>query len=146
MKAFDNQYQVFGHSTVLNNRCDFSGILIIESYQNLSSDVKSAEYPKRFQLSGSYKLAENPHQKHVGIFEGQFQSHFIQNADAKVESGPIDPFQADRNHQYRGNWKEYGSKKDKPCNWGELRIPDSGDLDLGLHGFSPNPKYQDKGW
>jgi len=146
VKGFDNQYQVFGHSTVFDNRCDFSGILLIENYQVLSSDEKSTEYPKRFQLSGTYKLAENPHQKHVGLFEGQFRSHFIRHKDSQVKRGLIDPFRLDRNHQYQGIWREYGSEKSKVCNWGELRIPGSGDLDLGLHGFSPNPKYQNKGW
>jgi hypothetical protein len=41
---------------------------------------------------------------------------------------------------------EYGNPKLKICNWGEFRIPFSGDLDIGAGEFSPNPKYFSKGW
>jgi hypothetical protein len=33
-----------------------------------------------------------------------------------------------------------------PCNWGDYRIPDSGDLDNGAAEFCVNPKYQKNGW
>ena len=34
----------------------------------------------------------------------------------------------------------------KKCNWGDYRIPNSGDLDDGAGGFSPADKYLDNGW
>lgn len=45
-----------------------------------------------------------------------------------------------------GTWTEYNSNEMKCSNWGERRIPFSGDLDIGAGEFSPNPKYFDKGW
>lgn len=56
--------------------------------------------------------------------------------------------QSDRfkNNQYVGSWTEYGKLSGKVCNWGEYRIPFSGDLDIGAGEFSVNPKYYEVGW
>ena len=34
----------------------------------------------------------------------------------------------------------------KRCNWGDYRIPNCGDLDIGAGGFSPADKYLTNGW
>lgn len=45
-----------------------------------------------------------------------------------------------------GTWTSYANNSSKRCNWGEFRIPYSGDLDIGAGEFSPDTKYLDKGW
>lgn len=39
-----------------------------------------------------------------------------------------------------------GKAQIKPCAWGQYRIPNSGDLDVGAGEFSPNTKYLNNGW
>jgi len=51
-----------------------------------------------------------------------------------------------RNNQYVGTWIDYETKEEKTCNWGEYRIPFSGDLDYGSAQFAPREKYYNKGW
>jgi hypothetical protein len=43
-------------------------------------------------------------------------------------------------------WTANGASRVKVANWGEFRIPDSGDLDIGAGEFGPNPKYLKQGW
>lgn len=39
-----------------------------------------------------------------------------------------------------------GKAQAKPCAWGQYRIPNNGDLDVGAGEFSPNTKYLNNGW
>lgn len=48
------------------------------------------------------------------------------------------------NNYFVGKWKYKGDIQ--KCCWGEFRIPESGDLDIGAGEFSPNEKYYSYGW
>ncbi|NOQ27719.1 MAG: hypothetical protein GQ564_20335 [Bacteroidales bacterium] len=50
-----------------------------------------------------------------------------------------------RNNQHIGIWKPYDSENIKTCNWGNYRIPFSGDLDIGAGEFSVNSKKKKTG-
>ena len=50
------------------------------------------------------------------------------------------------NNGFVGHWTSYRTGKSKICHWGDFRIPDCGDLDQGVGGFIPNPKYLRRGW
>ncbi len=50
------------------------------------------------------------------------------------------------NNLFTGTWSSYGGSMTKPCNWGDYRIPNCGDLDSGDGEFVPNEKYRSKGW
>ncbi len=50
------------------------------------------------------------------------------------------------NNQFVGSWTSYKTNKTKRCNWGDYRIPESGDLDIGAGEFSVNDKYLKNGW
>lgn len=97
---------------------------------------------------GEYIFKENPLQKHSGIFKGimtlkwYLDRHNVIHSDY-LEWGIDDAYW---NNQYVGTWTEYGNTLDKVCNWGEYRIPFSGDLDVGAANFCPNDKYFTYGW
>ena len=136
-------YHIIGNTTVKGNRCDFKGSLRVRDLELISGTKDSLVG----RISGKYYFTENPNQQHVGIFEGQFwalwlspDGEVIEYHNAKVSSDEY------RNNQYEGIWTEYGAKDVKMCNWGEHRIPQSGDLDIGAAEFSANPKYKDQGW
>ncbi|WP_260390444.1 hypothetical protein [Riemerella anatipestifer] len=45
------------------------------------------------------------------------------------------------NNQFVGSWTSYKTNITKRCNWGDYRIPESGDLDIGVGEFSVKDKY-----
>ncbi len=50
------------------------------------------------------------------------------------------------NHQFMGTWSPYDAENKKPAYWGDYRIPEAGDLDIGAGEFSSNPEYASRGW
>lgn len=50
------------------------------------------------------------------------------------------------NNQYEGVWTDLRTRKTLTCNWGDYRIPNPGDLDIGCGEFSVNKKYMKYGW
>jgi len=146
-------YHVIGATVVKDNKCDFSGIITLEKiqeYKNLKIGLDSSFSGKsKFQgiLFGKYLFKENPAQKDVGIFEGLVTiSWYIDNFNLLHYDNIEWYSDSYKNNQYIGTWTEYGTKNHKICNWGVYRIPFSGDLDIGVGEFSPNPKYLNSGW
>jgi len=148
------KYFVEGKSLVGNNVCDFKGEIQIEQireYKSIDFGVdnmyENEGYKAQGILIGKYKFKEDPEQNHSGIFEGLMAFYWYVDKYGIVHYDRInwnsDSF---RNNQYVGEWTEYGKRIGKTCNWGEYRIPFSGDLDIGAGGFSPNSKYKDMGW
>lgn len=149
-----NIYHLRGFSTVKNNRCDFTGLVIIEAIEfdsqlplGLDSSSPDPQLKASGKIMGSYLFSENPSQKHVGLFKGHFWSSFVQFKKGDLKPNTVENISDNyRNHQYQGLWRAYNSENWRLCNWGCYRIPQSGDLDIGAAEFSANPKYKDRGW
>jgi hypothetical protein len=148
------KYEITGYSVVHNNKCDFSGSIVITQIREFKQmhfgaddKYKNAGIQSQGIAYGRYSFKENPDQSHVGIFEGNMALWWYVDKDGEIRFDDIrknaDSF---KNNQYCGTWTEYGKSKSKPCNWGEYKIPFSGDLDIGATEFSVNPKYLDQGW
>ncbi|WP_153639525.1 hypothetical protein [Prolixibacter sp. NT017] len=155
-------YYVNGKSRVKNNVCQFMGKIEIihirkiedpdkeqyyEAAKKNNDEEAMARFSKReYVLLARYTFFEDPNQHGSGVFEGVLKSNFymdngkIYYDDLNRES---DGFS---NNQCVGSWTSYASNVVKKCNWGEYRIPDSGDLDVGAGEFSPNEKYLENGW
>ncbi len=149
-----NTYYVNGVSMVKNNRCNFRGALTVSNIRKLrvTSSGTDGMYKNRgvrgqFIILGDYLLQENKNQNHSGTFRGVFKSDFYIDKDGQVRYDDIDS-DADsyNNNQFTGVWSEYGGGLTERCNWGDYRIPNSGDLDIGAGDFSPNDKYLKNGW
>ncbi len=149
-----NIYTVYGKSMVKDNICDFYGTITISSirkFKTISNGVdsmyKNAGIKGQFVILGDYLFSESKIQKHSGIFKGTFQTDFYINKSNVIKYDDID-IQADgfSNNQFVGSWSDYNEKLTKKCNWGDFRIPESGDLDIGAGDFSPNEKYLKNGW
>jgi len=149
-----NIYYVSGSTTVSNNTCDFEGMIAIEQvreFKKLHLGVDDVHKDKGIQKEGlliaRFEFAENPEQKHVGIFNGIMTAWWYLDGSGKVQYDNLEN-ESDgfKNNQYVGTWREYGESDEKICNWGEYRIPFSGDLDIGAGEFSANPKYYKMGW
>jgi hypothetical protein len=158
-----NLYYVYGKSKVRSNICSFLGeieIKHIRKYDDAekqqlakelfkSNDLEAANRfsKQEYVLLATYQFFEDPGNKETGVFIGDLKMDFYFNNE-NVWYNDLDLGYKDgySNNQCTGTWTEYGSTNSKICNWGEFRIPLSGDLDIGTGEFCPNEKYRKNGW
>lgn len=154
IKVSDDEYKVIGYSEVKGNRCDFEGSINIqqireykEYHYGVDDEYKNKGIQSQGIVIGTYKFSESPNQKYSGIFSGIMTSYWYIDSKSDLKLDNIEYFSDNYKHnQYVGVWRMYGSKKQKKANWGEFRIPFSGDLDIGAGEFGINPKYIENGW
>lgn len=144
-KENPSQYFVYGKSMVKDNICEFQGTINITNVFN----YKSSEYPgvKQGKVVGDYSFYENPKQKHVGQFRGVFCSNWYLDKEGNLKYDDLsDVTDGFTNNEFVGTWTIYAGTVTKICNWGDDRIPMSGDLDDGTGEFHPSDKYHASGW
>lgn len=119
-----------------------------EMHFGVDDELKDAGFKSQGILLGNYKFNENQNKPQSGVFEGVMTLYWFINRNNNIQYDDVELLFSDnyRNNQYIGTWKQYGSNKPITCNWGEYRIPFSGDLDIGAGEFGVNPKYYNQGW
>jgi hypothetical protein len=146
-KANDNpsRYKVYGKSKVSDNICSFHGTIDIkESYY-----IKTLEYPDGNTgiLAGEYTFNEDPKANHSGIFKGRFVTYWYKDKNGNIKYNDLWSISAMyNNNQFVGVWVGYGKRGTMTANWGDGRIPQSGDLDVGTSEFGVDSKYRANGW
>jgi hypothetical protein len=149
-----NTYMVAGKSMVKTNICDFKGTIYITNIRRFNTidpgvddSYKNKGIKGQFRIVGDYLFAETKGQSHSGVFKGSFTTDFYVDKNNKIVYDDIE-MNADGyiNNQFVGNWTMYDSNFTQRCNWGDYRIPGSGDLDIGAGEFSPNDRYLKNGW
>jgi hypothetical protein len=147
-------YRIKGVSVVGSNKCNFSGVMNVESIHKanrmeLGVDLmyEKAGFKSQGILIANYELKEDKSQNHVGTFSGKMIIWWLIDKHGILHINDVDDYSDSyKNNQHVGTWTEYGSSNPKLCNWGVRRIPNSGDLDIGAGEFSVNPLYKDLGW
>lgn len=148
-------YHVYGKSMVKNNIDEFTGAIKISNIRRLKNmsygvddEYKNEGLKGEYIILADYAFSENKGQSHSGTFKGVCGSDFYLDKNSKVHYDDIDLGSSDRfvNNQFVGQWISYDDKLVKRCNWGDFRIPNSGDLDIGAGEFSPDDKYLRYGW
>ncbi|MDO3642771.1 hypothetical protein [Mucilaginibacter sp. L3T2-6] len=147
-------FDVYGKSMVKGTMCKFNGklkIISIKQYPRIAMGVDGkythAGIKGEYRLTGRYILREDRRQLHSGIFSGEFKTDFYVDRNNNIKYDNLE-IEADgfSNNEFTGKWTSYTSHITKACNWGDFRIPQSGDLDIGAGEFSPNTKYLKNGW
>ncbi|MGD0339954.1 MAG: hypothetical protein ABSB78_14330 [Bacteroidota bacterium] len=147
-----DSYQIIGKSMVKKNICDFTGRIIITNvrvYKNMhyGADDEYKDIKQEGVVVGEYHFMENHNQKSSGTFDGVFCSWWFVDKSGCLKYDAIEDYSDGYcNNQFVGTWTRYGSKESKACNWGDCRIPLSGDLDIGDGEFYPQDKYLIYGW
>lgn len=157
-----NKYYVYGKSRVKSNICIFMGEIELIHIRKISDPEKQQLYEeakrqndeeaiRRFSMQeyillAKYQLFEDHNQKGTGTFKGILKTNFYVNDDMILYNNLEIESDNYSNNQCVGTWTSYMSSIAKRCNWGEYRIPYSGDLDIGAGEFSPNTKYLNNGW
>jgi hypothetical protein len=139
------EYFVYGKSKLKDNVSSFQGTITISKI----NEYIRHEYPEfsHGEIKGTYNFYEDPKNNGSGKFEGTFSSNWLLDKDGKIEYDAM-MLGADgySNNQFNGVWISYSSNNEYVCNWGDYRIPNSGDLDVGAGEFFPNETYHSKGW
>ncbi len=139
-----NEYFVYGKNRLKGKICEIQGTLKIESAEVY--DQEFAEGIREGTIKGSYQLNEDRKKSGTGKFTGTFDT-YVMIIDNKMQYSTLywyaDGFM---NNQFEGVWTSYSTGKSYVCNWGDYRIPDRTDFDIGAGEMGVNPKYVKNGW
>ena len=149
-----NVYNIYGKSLVGDNNIrKFRGKINITDvkayksiYMGVDSEYKNKGLKGEYAIFGSYSFLEDVNQKNSGVFKGTFQTDFYIDKYSKIHYDDLnmvsDGF---TNNQFTGVWISYKTKLSQKCNWGDFRIPNSDNFDVGAGDFSPS-KNLASGW
>lgn len=139
------EYFVYGKTKVKSNICSFQGLMSVYD----SEIYQEPELPsvKQGFIKGYFEFFEDSDQPGTGIIRGKYQTNFYIDSLGKLNYDALmwvaDGF---NNNQFEGAWISYKTGNLKKCNWGDYRIPDSQNLDIGVAKFSPSPEYHGNDW
>lgn len=139
------EYLVYGKTKVKETICSFKGTITIRQARIYKSeDIPT--YKQGFAIC-DVSLYEDKNQPSSGFIKGQLKSEFLIDNKGQFRYDAL-MFAADgfSNNLFVGNWTSYTTNLRKRCNWGDYRIPECGDLDIGAGEFSVDEKYLKNGW
>jgi hypothetical protein len=151
----NNEYFVFGKSSVKANLCEFVGKITIIKIQEskrkqfgVDDEFKNQGIKTQGLLTAKYEFFENKHQNHSGYFSGTLQTKWFLDKNDKVQYDDINSVSDGYfNNAFVGTWKMYNSNIEKICNWGDYRVPYANcDFDIGTGELSISEKYLKNGW
>jgi hypothetical protein len=153
-KRSSDTYIIMGKSMVKGNICTFHGTIKIthaRTYKKMHWGVDDKYKKTGIRMQGvliaEYHFLEDDTQPHSGIFDGVLSTYWYVDKNGKIN---YDDLEKDSdsygNNQFVGIWRGHRSEPVKICNWGDYRIPLSGDLDIGAGEFSPADRYLKYGW
>ncbi|GHU96170.1 hypothetical protein FACS1894156_6880 [Bacteroidia bacterium] len=140
------EYFAYGKTKVKQNICTFQGtIKVSEAKLNVESG-DCTDCQQGYAVC-DVLLFEDGKLSGTGFFEGKLTTNFTFDTKGNIEYDAIylsaDGFS---NNGFVGNWTSYKTKIAKKCHWGDYRIPESSDLDIGAGEFIINDKYVNNGW
>jgi hypothetical protein len=134
------RYSVTGKTRVNRDICSFSGTITIDSVYFFTDQLRCG------RLLCSIRFAEEKGNTHTGIITGRMTTSFC-FYDGRVCYDNVDAVSDGySNNQVVARWNSYDGKLSFRCNWGDYRIPESEQLDIGTGDFSPFDKYRKFGW
>jgi hypothetical protein len=139
------QYMAYGKTMVKETICSFQGKILVQE----SSIHKSADMPdyKQGSVLCDVTLYEDKKQSSTGVIKGKLTIGFIVDDKNSFRYDAL-WFVADgfNNNRFIGSWTSYKTHVSKKCNWGDYRIPECGDLDVGAGEFMVSEEYIKNGW
>lgn len=139
------EYSAYGKTMVKEKIGSFKGTITIKQ----SKIYKRGDLPNYKQgfVICDLTLYGDKKQTSTGFIKGKLTSSFIIDNKGKFRYDAL-MFSADgfSNNEFVGSWTSYKTNIAKKCNWGDYRIPESGDLDIGSGEFSVNEKYVKNDW
>ncbi len=141
-------YHVQGKSRVKKNITSFAGYIRIDTAVSYPDGEYSSPDTMQGRITAHYEFSEECKEKHCGVFSGSLTTDFyyLRSKDSFYYDDLMGDADGFCNNMYQGTWESYDKSIKHVCNWGDERIPDSGDLDNGAGEFYPQEKYFSRGW
>lgn len=140
-------YKVNGYILLKGRQTPFSGTLSVEKIELLSM----RHFGVDSEFKGSVKVEGILHGRYLfsesdgSALDGAMTLAWYIDGKGRLLYDDIDMVSDGySNNQYKGRWS-LGDQA-QTANWGEYRIPDSKELDIGAGEFSANPKFKANGW
>ena len=139
-------YHLKGRTRCKEEICHVSGNIMIDSVRVI--DMKGKDFmqiDEEGYIYGHFELEAMQDKPVADLFGNVIYGYLIHNGTVYYNALE---FGSDGycNNQYRGKWVDYAIGDTLICNWGDYRIPDSDNFDIGCGVFSPNDKYYNFGW
>lgn len=147
-------YTVTGKSMVKDVVRSFNGTMKLTNARVLKNARLGVDEDYRRQgikehgvVVGEYHFSEDRKETNTGSFDGVFATYWYVDRNGRLEYDDV-MMDADgySNNQFVGTWTSFRNRASKIANWGDHRIPLSGELDIGAGEFSPDDKYLPSGW
>jgi hypothetical protein len=146
-------YIVTGKTRVKANVCPFYGTITVKKAQlfpytgeRLIDEPEPLHY-KQGRITCDINFYGDSSQTSSGYIKGSMITDFYLDNENNIRYDALfsgsDVF---RNNQCKAAWTSYKTGLSKKCNWGDFRIPESSDLDIGAGDFSVDDKYVRNGW
>ena len=141
-------YHVQGKSRVKKNITSFTGYIRIGKVEDYPDGEFNSADTIEGKITAHYEFSEDCKEKHCGIFSGTLTTDFfyVPSKDSVYYDDLMGGADGYCNNMYHGTWESYDKTINHVCNWGDGRIPESGDLDMGAGEFYPQKKYYSHGW
>ena len=140
------QYLCSGATRVHTTICHFKGILSIDKATTAPNSINDSNYHFA-TIVFKVKLMEDSAEFESGVFLGQLTSNCYFDRSFKPFYNGF-AYHSDNfsNNLFTGQWQNYETGETKICRWGDYRIPNTDDLDVGADNFSVNDRYVKHGW
>ncbi|WP_264847827.1 hypothetical protein, partial [Capnocytophaga catalasegens] len=127
-------YIAKGNSLVSNNKRDFEGVISIDTIFYFSKlcygleDEYKGDVKAQGIIVANYKFKEDDKLTATGTFEGKLLIRWYINSKNILLYDDIESYSDPYfNNAFIGTWTSYKTGKTQQCNWGQRRIPCSGD-------------------
>jgi len=146
------EYFAYGKTKIDGNIRSFQGTIKVtkaQLYKEVDIPVDSDGLPnyKQGYVVCEVNLYQDRKEKSTGFFSGKLKTGFLIDDKGEFRYDAISFYDAMfSNNDFVGAWICYSTKSIKRVHWGDWRIPESGDLDIGSGEFSVNEKYVKNGW
>ncbi|MEI8280444.1 MAG: hypothetical protein WCG87_11820 [Bacteroidota bacterium] len=139
------QYMVVGKTRVKNYINTFQGTITIKKVI-LFAQRDDPRY-KQGEIICEIDFFEDSTKRIAGEIKGIMKTRFYLNKYNKIKYDAISSYSDGfSNNECVAKWTSYNTGSQEKCNWGDFRIPESGDLDIGAGEFGLNNKYISYGW
>jgi len=147
-----HEYFAYGKTRVRGSIRAFQGTIRVTRarlYDEIDIPVDSdgLQGYKQGYVKSEVILFEDSREAATGFFSGKLTTGFLIDDRGEFRYAAISFFSNwFNNNQFVGTWTSYCSSVTKRVHWGDWRIPESGDLDIGAGFFSVNERYVKNGW
>ncbi len=139
------KYIVRGKTKVGNKIRAFTGSIVIINAE-LSKESEDPRF-KQGRVICTVDIKEDKNQSLTGYIKGTLITDWCLDKNRQISYDALTSYSDSfNNNECKAIWTDYKIGKSLNCNWGDFRIPDSGNLDEGAGQFSVNKKYLKNGW